>query len=462
FNKSEDKYLDDILDFEEKIKANEVSPSPGKDHPKSSKAKKYKKSKESPEPSVFESLSASLASKPFDNYMHVTKRVLVKTLHGFLEHLYAQVAEDNWAKHEEVTASYADLKWEILTKDTAQHVEGINKILTNTVISPTSYPTTSINPEAQVTTLTTQPITKEGRSLQIIQRVDKGKAVATKDYTPPPKLVTASREVRVDPNGGKYFIKHHGAHLEVLTIAHTEKLKQKAKVRKKLFGQYVWTTNNKLKPERITDIFIYPNTKLVAITVYKNNDPKNFDVYRNFKFSDFGISKWDELSVIIPKKKNKVVSEVMTSLSNKYERLMKIPSELKLNLALPLPEQDLSLTRRKRKVMELEPETYIVGLHCNKELPKRIKFVNNLVIEEPEHGLFFIDAFEDEAFQRVNYVHKVETETLLGYKVMALNVKTDANQRFSMLMSKMINERPDKEKIMSKRVKLENLGYTNV
>ncbi|GJV18044.1 hypothetical protein Tco_1363367 [Tanacetum coccineum] len=88
--------------------------------------------------------------------------------------------------------------------------------------------------------------------------------------------------------------------------------------------------------------------------------------------------------------------------------------------------------------MELEPETYIVGLHCNIKLPKEVPFVNNLVIEEPEHGLFFIDSFREPAFQRINDIHKVETETLLGYKVIASNVKTIANQRFSMMMSKML------------------------
>nr|GFB20067.1 protein kinase superfamily protein [Tanacetum cinerariifolium] len=98
--------------------------------------------------------------------------------------------------------------------------------------------------------------------------------------------------------------------------------------------------------------------------------------------------------------------------------------------------------------MELEPETYIVGLHCCRELPKGVKFVNNLVIKQLEHGLFFIDAFGQEAFQRVDEVHKVETQTLLGYKVMALNVKSDANQRFIMLMSEMINKRLDKDRIL--------------
>ncbi|GKA68622.1 hypothetical protein Tco_0768539 [Tanacetum coccineum] len=153
---------------------------------------------------------------------------------------------------------------------------------------------------------------------------------------------------------------------------------------------------------------------------------------------------------------------MMTSLSNKYERLKKIPRELGLDESLPLFEQDPSLPRRKRKAMKLEPKTYIVGLHCCKELPKGVKFVNNLVIEQPEHRLFFIDAFGEEAFQRVDDVHKVETETLLGYKMMASNVKTDANLRFSMLMSDMIDKRPNKDRILSKRLKLKSLGYTDV
>nr|GEW38574.1 retrovirus-related Pol polyprotein from transposon TNT 1-94 [Tanacetum cinerariifolium] len=90
--------------------------------------------------------------------------------------------------------------------------------------------------------------------------------------------------------------------------------------------------------------------------------------------------------------------EPMTSLSNKYEILKKILEELGLDLSLPIHKQDPSIPRRKRKEIELEPETYIVGLHCHKELPGGVKLVNNLMIEELEHGLFFIDAFGDEAF----------------------------------------------------------------
>ncbi|GJW83560.1 hypothetical protein Tco_0156705 [Tanacetum coccineum] len=53
------------------------------------------------------------SSKPYDNYMPITEMVLAKNLQGFSEILYAQVAEDNWKKHKEAVASYADLKMEI-------------------------------------------------------------------------------------------------------------------------------------------------------------------------------------------------------------------------------------------------------------------------------------------------------------------------------------------------------------
>ncbi|GKC07049.1 hypothetical protein Tco_0998659 [Tanacetum coccineum] len=44
------------------------------------------------------------------NYMPITERQLVRNLQNFYKVLYAQVAEDYWEKHEEVSASYADLK----------------------------------------------------------------------------------------------------------------------------------------------------------------------------------------------------------------------------------------------------------------------------------------------------------------------------------------------------------------
>nr|GEY68454.1 copia protein [Tanacetum cinerariifolium] len=70
--------------------------------------------------------------------------------------------------------------------------------------------------------------------------------------------------------------------------------------------------------------------------------------------------------------------------------------------------------------MELEPEIRIPGFECDKSLLEGIPFVNNMVIKEPEYGMYFIDVFGDEAFQRMSDIHKVDVYTLLSYLVMAL------------------------------------------
>ncbi|GJV71699.1 hypothetical protein Tco_1491694 [Tanacetum coccineum] len=46
----------------------------------------------------------------FKNNVPTTKRVLVKNLQNFSSFLYAHLSEDNWVKHEESIASYADLR----------------------------------------------------------------------------------------------------------------------------------------------------------------------------------------------------------------------------------------------------------------------------------------------------------------------------------------------------------------
>ncbi|GJR49884.1 hypothetical protein Tco_1400405 [Tanacetum coccineum] len=112
-----------------------------------------------------------------------------------------------------------------------------------------------------------------------------------------------------------------------------------------------------------------------------------------------------------------------------------------------LKKQD---TEFKRKAIELEPEVRITGLECNRSLPEGVQFVNNMLIEQTEHEIFFIDAFGDQAYQRVSDSHQVKIESLLGYMVMAGNVKTPENQRFCVKMRKMIDERPDKVKLHSK------------
>ncbi|GJS07666.1 hypothetical protein Tco_0364462 [Tanacetum coccineum] len=199
----------------------------------------------------------------------------------------------------------------------------------------------------------------------------------------------------------KKFKKAQDAEHQVLKGYHSKKVRKSLELKKHKYDRYMWTISSRLKPEPITDIKIHPKTKSVVITVYKGTDGRNFDVHNPFIFGKFGISELDELREIIPKKKNVVVKDLMNSLSQRYERIRKILNELGIQSALPapVPEQASSQTsRRKRKRMELEPKVKVPGLECNRSLPEGVLFVNNMVIEDPEYGIFFIDVFGDQAF----------------------------------------------------------------
>ncbi|GJZ56514.1 hypothetical protein Tco_0611707 [Tanacetum coccineum] len=109
--------------------------------------------------------------------------------------------------------------------------------------------------------------------------------------------------------------------------------------------------------------------------------------------------------------------------------------------------------------MELKPEVKVLGLECNKSLPEGVPFVNNMVIQEPAYGIFITDVFGDQAFQRWDDIHKVGMDSLVSYLVMASMVKTEENARFSLKLRKLIADHLDQEKLKSKKVKLEALGY---
>ncbi|GKC63872.1 putative reverse transcriptase domain-containing protein [Tanacetum coccineum] len=191
---------------------------------------------------------------------------------------------------------------------------------------------------------------RRGPDFQATLKIDKGKGIATKsDDDPSKKLVKASSIVRPNPdepvrvefmiNGkvvylteqeiqdywdkeeqikkakeeasllaitkpeaGEMFKKAQDAEHVVLKRQHTEKVRKSLELRKHKYDSYMWIVSSRLKPEPITDIKIYLNTKPVVITVYRGTDGRNFEVHEPFLFGAFGISKLDELREIIPKK----------------------------------------------------------------------------------------------------------------------------------------------------------------
>ncbi|GJZ03478.1 hypothetical protein Tco_0536753 [Tanacetum coccineum] len=162
-----------------------------------------------------------------------------------------------------------------------------------------------------------------------------------------PEVIKAVQEevekIRLDPKkiastkASKKFKKAQDVEHQVLKREHTEKVRKSLELRKHKFENYTLAINNRLKPKTITDIKIHPKTKPVVISVYRGTDDRNFNVHRPFAFDAFGLSELDELREIIPKKKNAVVQDLMNSLSRRYERIRKIPKELRIKSALPAP-----------------------------------------------------------------------------------------------------------------------------
>nr|GEW08685.1 retrovirus-related Pol polyprotein from transposon TNT 1-94 [Tanacetum cinerariifolium] len=213
-----------------------------------------------------------------------------------------------------------------------------------------------------------------------------------------------SKKIRLDPKkiasakAGEKFKKAQDAKHQVLNIEYSQKLKRLIELNKKRAEQYMWTMTNRIKPKPITDVKIHPNTKPVVLSVYGDNDKRNFDVHNPFKFTDFEITEFDELGPIIQKKNNSIVKELMTSL------------------------------RRKRKHIKLELEVKAPGLE---------------LITHSKDGMI-----------------STRLEWILLYRtVMASMVKTEKNARFSLKLRKLIADHPDQEKLKSKRVKLEALKY---
>ncbi|GKB37943.1 hypothetical protein Tco_0882885 [Tanacetum coccineum] len=93
-------------------------------------------------------------------------------------------------------------------------------------------------------------------------------------------------------------------------------------------------------------------------------------------------------------------------LKGEHSQIAKRAMELKKKMiqsTFPAFEQSpFESLGRKRKHMELEHKIKVPRLECNKSLLEGVQLVNNMVIEEPEYGIFFTNVFSDQAFYDVN------------------------------------------------------------
>ncbi|GKE10425.1 hypothetical protein Tco_1413976 [Tanacetum coccineum] len=232
------------------------------------------------------------------------------------------------------------------TKEPPSHTKGETGDTTMAIMISSIQPTeVQPNHDQTITSIISHP-----ESSQATLRIDKGKGIATKKivylteqeiqeyWDKKEKMKKAADEAKLlDMSRPGVIKKAQDAEHEVLKREHSKKVKRLTELNSMRVEEYMWTMTNRIKPEPITNVRIHPNTKPIVASVFRNNDKRNFDVHNPFKFTDFGITDLDELGLIIQKKKNSIVKDLMISLRKRYERLKKIFEELGIQYALPAP-----------------------------------------------------------------------------------------------------------------------------
>ncbi|PWA92785.1 haloacid dehalogenase-like hydrolase (HAD) superfamily protein [Artemisia annua] len=150
-----------------------------------------------------------------------------------------------------------------------------------------------------------------------------------------------------------------------------------------------------------------------------------------------------------------VVAHLLETLSKRFDELRKVGKSLKAKPLKLVTTKDTLVSNKRKKKIELEPKQFIAGLHCNTSLHEGVKFVDGLVIEKPEHRIFFYNVYNQPAFQRVFDIHIVQIGTLVFYKFKALHHKSPESEKFIELLDNLIKDRPDKEEYTLKKVKME-------
>ncbi|GJY54577.1 hypothetical protein Tco_0446241 [Tanacetum coccineum] len=217
----------------------------------------------------------------------------------------------------------------------------------------------------------------------ILSTIDKGKGIATEsDDDPSKKLVKASSIVRPDPDE---------------PVRDKEEQIKKAKEEARLLAI--------TKPEVIK--VVQEEAEKIGLDPKAIKGAKAGEMFKKAQDAEHAVLKRQHTEKVRK-------SLELRKHNRRYERLKKISKELGIHSAFPLPAPEQASSRssrKKRKHMELEPETRIPGLECNRTLPENVSFVNNMVIKEPEHGIFFTDEFGDQAFSLMELITTNEDES---------------------------------------------------
>lgn len=83
---------------------------------------------------------------------------------------------------------------------------------------------------------------------------------------------------------------------------------------------------------------------------------------------------------IIQNKRGRAAKRLLQTLETRFKELRKIGKSMN---AEPLkPIEDVPGSKKRKRKIESELEQFIVGFHCNRNLPEGVSFVDGLVIEQ--------------------------------------------------------------------------------
>ncbi|GJZ27661.1 retrovirus-related pol polyprotein from transposon TNT 1-94 [Tanacetum coccineum] len=345
------------------------------------------------------------ANIKFDNILPLTERQLVKYLRKVSRVFFNKLTEAQWTQHKEAAIFYADLKASIegYYEENIDHNDQTDKVIDAAM---NSLDKNSIARGDLLNALNgatealkaIQDAVKEGHSLveslqataltQEEQLASWAKSSTSMAWNLSPRITAVEKIYQ----SLKADTKEASSHTEREHAAMEEEPKNAVPI----------TT---VKPTEIPTLKVQP-----IITIISTSQPEPFVPQREGKAIVTDDQPEDQRKLVPASKEiqahldkeekiKKAVEEAKMFEMTKTEVIKVVPEEAK-KIGL-YPKKIISVkavasqsSGRKRKHMELEPEIKVAWLECNRSLHDGVPFVNNMVIEEPEYGIFFIDVFD--------------------------------------------------------------------
>nr|GEW15736.1 RNA-directed DNA polymerase, eukaryota, reverse transcriptase zinc-binding domain protein [Tanacetum cinerariifolium] len=152
--------------------------------------------------------------------------------------------------------------------------------------------------------------------------------------------------------------------------------------------------------------YVFNPNKEGTMKITRGDNTLNLIVHPNFKLRTLGFSEWLEVQALASKKTRKSNDMLLQSLRAKFQWV--INQAMKLGLLPPPTLATFRMTDedKKRKRTEFLKEVFLTEnitvdrMHMNLIPPPRVVPIEDLVINEPESRIFFMNGNTDIAFQR--------------------------------------------------------------